>query len=173
MKFLGNVLAVIVGLFAFTILSLLLLFGIAAMLGSSSDTEVTLEENSLLHLNLNGRTLVERTTEDDLELGAFSDPFGSESNAGLMNLKKAIAEAKTNEKIKGIYLNTGLINAGQAGLLELREALLDFKTSGKFIVAYDEAFSEGGYFLASVADEVYLNPLGGIDFNGLSSETIF
>jgi len=173
MKFLGNVLAVIVGLFAFTILSLLLLFGIAAMLGSSSDTEVTLEENSLLHLNLNGRTLVERTTEDDLELGAFSDPFGSESNAGLMNLKKAIAEAKTNEKIKGIYLNTGLINAGQAGLLELREALLDFKTSGKFIVAYDEAFSEGGYFLASVADEVYLNPLGGIDFKGLSSETIF
>jgi protease IV len=173
MKFLGNVLAVIVGLFAFTILSLLLLFGIAAMLGSSSDTEVTLEENSLLHLNLNGRTLVERTTEDDLELGAFSDPFGSESNAGLMNLKKAIAEAKTNEKIKGIYLNTGLINAGQAGLLELREALLDFKTSGKFIVAYDEAFSEGGYFLASVADEIYLNPLGGIDFNGFSSETIF
>ncbi|NDE60661.1 MAG: signal peptide peptidase SppA [Cyclobacteriaceae bacterium] len=173
MKFLGNVLAVIVGLFAFTILSLLLLFGIAAMLGSSSETEVTLEENSLLHLNLNGRTLVERTTEDDLELGAFSDPFGSESNAGLMNLKKAIAEAKTNEKIKGIYLNTGLINAGQAGLLELREALLDFKTSGKFIVAYDEAFSEGGYFLASVADEIYLNPLGGIDFNGFSSETIF
>jgi len=166
-------LAVIVGLFAFTILSLLLLFGIAAMLGSSSETEVTLEENSLLHLNLNGRTLVERTTEDDLELGAFSDPFGSESNAGLMNLKKAIAEAKTNEKIKGIYLNTGLINAGQAGLLELREALLDFKTSGKFIVAYDEAFSEGGYFLASVADEIYLNPLGGIDFNGFSSETIF
>ena len=88
---------------------------------SFSETEVTLEENTLLHLNLNGRTLVERTTEDDLELGAFSDPFGSESNAGLVNLKKAIAEAKTNEKIKGIYLETGLINAGQAGLLELRE----------------------------------------------------
>lgn len=173
MKFLGNVLAVIVGLFAFTILSLLLLFGLVGMLASFSETEVILEENTLLHLNLNGRTLVERTTEDDLELGAFSDPFGSESNAGLVNLKKAIAEAKTNEKIKGIYLETGLINAGQAGLLELREALLDFKTSGKFIVAYDEAFSEGGYFLASVADEVYLNPLGGIDFNGLSSETIF
>ncbi|MFM7628217.1 MAG: signal peptide peptidase SppA [Algoriphagus sp.] len=173
MKFLGNVLAVIVGLFAFTILSLLLLFGLAGMLASFSETEVILEENTLLHLNLNGRTLVERTTEDDLELGAFSDPFGSESKAGLVNLKKAIAEAKTNEKIKGIYLETGLINAGQAGLLELREALLDFKTSGKFIVAYDEAFSEGGYFLASVADEVYLNPLGGIDFNGLSSETIF
>ncbi|MFN5331419.1 MAG: signal peptide peptidase SppA [Bacteroidota bacterium] len=173
MKFLGNVLAVIVGLFAFTILSLLLLFGLVGMLASFSETEVTLEENTLLHLNLNGRTLVERTTEDDLELGAFSDPFGSESNAGLVNLKKAIAEAKTNEKIKGIYLETGLINAGQAGLLELREALIDFKTSGKFIVAYDEAFSEGGYFLASVADEIYLNPLGGIDFNGLSSETIF
>jgi len=93
--------------------------------------------------------------------------------AGLINLKKAIGEAKTNDNIKGIYLNTGLIMAGQANLLELREALVDFKTSGKFIVAYDEAYTEGGYYIASVADEIYLNPLGGIDFNGFSSEGIF
>jgi len=173
MKFLGNVLAVIVGLFVFSILSMLVFFGIIGLIASSSDKEVSLKENTILHLDLNGRTLVERTSEDDFKFGSFLDPFGSESTAGLVNLKKALAEAKTNEKIKGIYLRTGLLNAGQANLLELREAFLDFKESGKFIVAYDEAYSEGGYFLASVADEIYLNPLGGIDFNGFASEGIF
>jgi protease IV len=171
MKFLGNVLAVLVGLFIFSILSFLLFFGFIGILASSSDKEVKVKENTVLHLKLNGRVLVERTTEDDFSF--LGDFFGNENTAGLVNLKKAIQEAKTNENIKGIYLNTGLIIAGQAGLLELREALEDFKTSGKFILAYDEAYSEGGYFLASVADEIYLNPLGGIDFNGFSSETIF
>jgi protease-4 len=173
MKFLGNVLAVIVGLFAFSVLALVIFFGVIGVIASSSEKEVTLEANTLLHLDLNGRTLVERTSEDDQFFSSFLDPFGGESTAGLVNLKKAIGEAKTNDNIKGIYLNTGLIGAGQAGLLELREALVDFKTSGKFIIAYDEAYSEGGYFLASVADELYLNPLGGIDFNGFSSEGIF
>ncbi|MFZ9235148.1 MAG: signal peptide peptidase SppA [Algoriphagus sp.] len=173
MKFLGNVLAVIVGLFAFSIVALVIVFALLGMVAASSEKEVTLEENSILHLDLNGRILVERTSEEDLAFGSFLDPFGGDNSAGLVNLKKAIAEAKTNENIKGIYLNAGLFGAGQAGLLELREALQDFKESGKFIVAYDEAYSEGGYFLASVADEIYLNPLGGIDFNGFSSEGIF
>ncbi|PZX50173.1 signal peptide peptidase SppA [Algoriphagus chordae] len=174
MKFLGNVLAVIVGLFVFSILSVLLMFGLIGIVASSSGSEeVSVSENSILHLNLNGRTIVERTSEDDLDLSIFGNPFGQEFNAGLINLKKAIGEAKTNDNIKGIYLNTGLVMAGQASLLELREALVDFKTSGKFIVAYDEAYTEGGYYVASVADEIYLNPLGGIDFNGFSSEGIF
>ncbi len=173
MKFLGNVLAVIVGLFAFSIVAILIVFALLGMVAASSEDEVTLEKNSILHLDLNGRTLVERTAEEDLEFGSFLDPFGGDNTAGLVNLKKAIAEAKVNENIKGIYLNAGLFGAGQAGLLELREALVDFKESGKFIVAYDEAYSEGGYFLASVADEIYLNPMGGIDFNGFSSEGIF
>jgi len=108
-----------------------------------------------------------------MDLSFLGNPFGREFNAGLVNLKKAIGEAKTNDNIKGIYLNTGLIMAGQANLLELREVLEDFKTSGKFIVAYDEAYTEGGYYLASVADELYLNPMGAIDFNGFSSEVIF
>lgn len=173
MKFLGNVLAVIVGLFAFSIVAFVIFFGILGVIASSSEKEVTLEENTILHLDLNGRTLVERTSEDEQIFGSFLDPFGGDNSAGLVNLKKAIAEAKTNDNIKGIYLNAGMFGAGQAGLLELREALVDFKTSGKFIIAYDEAYSEGGYFLASVADELYLNPLGGIDFNGFSSEGIF
>ncbi|MBM3426915.1 MAG: signal peptide peptidase SppA, partial [Bacteroidetes bacterium] len=173
MKFLGNVLAVIVGLFAFSIVAILIVVALLGVVAASSEDEVTLEKNSILHLDLNGRTLVERTAEEDLEFGSFLDPFGGDNTAGLVNLKKAIAEAKVNENIKGIYLNAGLFGAGQAGLLELREALMDFKESGKFIVAYDEAYSEGGYFLASVADEIYLNPMGGIDFNGFSSEGIF
>jgi len=174
MKFLGNVLAVIVGLFVFSILSVLLLLGLVGIVASSSGSEeVTVSENSVLHLDLNGRTIVERTSEDDFDLSMFGNPFGQEMTAGLINLKKAIGEAKTNDNIKGIYLNTGLVMAGQASLLELREALVDFKTSGKFIVAYDEAYTEGGYYIASVADEIYLNPLGGIDFNGFSSEGIF
>jgi protease-4 len=166
-------LAVIVGLFAFSIVAVLIVFALLGLVAASSEEEVTLEKNSILHLDLNGRTLVERTSEEDLVFGSFLDPFGGDNSAGLVNLKKAIEEAKTNENIKGIYLNAGLFGAGQAGLLELREALQDFKESGKFIVAYDEAYSEGGYFLASVADEIYLNPLGGIDFNGFSSEGIF
>ncbi|MEP1088813.1 signal peptide peptidase SppA [Algoriphagus sp.] len=174
MKFLGNVLAVIVGLFVFSILGMLLMLGLIGIVASSSGSEeVSVSENSVLHLDLNGRIIVERTTEDDLDLSLFGNPFGQDMNAGLINLKKAIGEAKTNDNIKGIYLNTGLIMAGQASLLELREALVDFKTSGKFIVAYDEAYTEGGYYIASVADEIYLNPLGGIEFNGFSSEGIF
>ncbi|MCR9084314.1 MAG: signal peptide peptidase SppA, partial [Cyclobacteriaceae bacterium] len=173
MKFLGNVLAVIVGLFVFSILSILLFFGLIGILAASGEKEVSLKDNTVLHLNLNGRMLVERTSEDDLNFGQFGNPFGGSMQAGMINLKKAIREAKTNEKIKGIYLNTGLILAGQANLLELREELESFKESGKFILAYDEAYGEGGYYLASVADEIYLNPMGAIDFNGLASEVIF
>ena len=105
MKFLGNVLAVIVGLFAFSIVAMLIFFGIIGLVASSSEKEVTLESNSILHLDLNGRTLVERTSEEDLAFGSFLNPFGGENTAGLVNLKKAIAEAKTNANIKGIYLN--------------------------------------------------------------------
>ena len=173
MRFLGNVLAVIVGLIIFSVLSILVSFGIIGMIAASGSEEVSVAENSILHLNLNGRTLVERTNEDDLSLPIFGSAFGQPNTAGLVNLKMAIEEAKNNESIQGIYLNTGLIIAGQANLLELREALEDFKTSGKFILAYDEAYSEGGYYLASIADEIYLNPMGGIEFNGFSSNILF
>lgn len=174
MKFLGNVLAVIVGLFVFSIVSVFLVLGLIGLaVSTSGDKEVKVKENSVLHLNLNGRTLVERTSENELDLGFIGSPFGGNMNAGLVNLKKAIAEAKTNESIKGIYLNAGMINAGQANLLELRTFLEDFKSSGKFIIAYDEAFAEGGYYLASIADEIYMNPIGGVDFNGFASEGVF
>jgi protease IV len=171
MKFLGNVLAVIVGLLVFSVISFFLFAGLLAILASSED-EVKVKENSLLHLDLNGRILVERVNENDPDFSAF--PFlGSSSNVGLVNLKKAIETAKENDDIKGIYLQAGLLMAGQAGLTELREKLEEFKDSGKFIVSYSEIYSEGGYYLSSVADEVYMNPLGAMDFNGFSSEVVF
>ncbi|MCH7409199.1 signal peptide peptidase SppA [Belliella sp. DSM 111904] len=171
MKFLGNVLAVIVGLLVFTVLSFFILVGIIAI-ASSSDSEVKIKEKTVLVLDLNGRSIVERTNDDDIDLSSFG-PFTSVSTVGLANLKKAITTAKEQDDVKGIYLRTGMVFAGQAMLEELRNELIAFKESGKFIIAYDEIYSESGYFLSSAADEVYLNPQGGIEYNGFSSEITF
>lgn len=171
MKFLGNVLAVIVGLLVFSVISFFILAGIIAI-AASSDSEVKIKENTVLVLNLEGRAIVERTSEDQFDLSSLPG-FGGVANVGLVNLKKAIQEAAKNENVKGIYLKAGMVFAGQAMLQELREELITFKESGKFIVSYSEIYSEGGYFLSSAADEVYLNPLGGLEFNGFASEVIF
>lgn len=171
MKFLGNVLAVIVGLLVFSVISFFILAGIIAI-AASSDSEVKIKENTVLVLNLEGRVIVERTSDDDFDLSILPG-FGGVASVGLVNLKKAIGEAAKNDNIKGIYLQAGVISAGQAMLHELREELIAFKESGKFIVSYSELYSEGGYFLSSAADEVYLNPLGGMEFNGIASEVIF
>ncbi|GAB2625987.1 signal peptide peptidase SppA [Belliella aquatica] len=171
MKFLGNVLAVIVGLLVFSVISFFILAGIIAI-AASSDSEVKIKENTVLVLNLEGRVIVERTSEDDFDLSTLPG-FGGVASVGLVNLKKAIGEAAKNENVKGIYLQAGMVSAGQAMLHELREELIAFKESGKFIISYSELYSEGGYFLSSAADEVYLNPLGGMEFNGIASEVIF
>jgi protease-4 len=92
---------------------------------------------------------------------------------GLLELKKAITKAKDDDKIKGIYLELSGTQAGFASLEEIRNALLDFKESKKFIIAYGEYFTEGAYYIASVADEIVLNPMGVIEFNGLYSEIPF
>jgi protease IV len=171
MKFLGNVLAVIVGLLVFSVLSFFIFAGIIAAI-SASDSEVKISENSILQMNLNGRILVERTNDDDPDFSSI-DFLGSASTVGLSNIKRAVQAAKDNENIKGIYLRAGFFSAGQAGLKEIRDALLDFKTSGKFIISYDEIYGESGYYLSSVADEVYLNPSGMLEFNGFASEIVF
>ncbi|AFL84469.1 signal peptide peptidase SppA, 67K type [Belliella baltica DSM 15883] len=171
MKFLGNVLAVIVGLLVFSVISFFILAGIIAI-AASSEGEVKIKENTVLVLNLEGRALVERTSEDQIDLNSLPG-FGGIASVGLVNLKKAIQEAAKNENVKGIYLQAGMVSAGQAMLHELREELISFKESGKFIVAYSEIYTEGGYFLSSAADEVYMNPLGGMEFNGIASEIIF
>ncbi|SEJ67495.1 protease-4 [Cyclobacterium xiamenense] len=170
MKFLSNVLAVIVGLLVFWVLAFFIFAGIIAI--SAGSAEVEIKENSLLHIRLNGVVLVERSPDEDLSLPPL--PFvGTVSSVGINQVIKAIETAQENEDIKGIYLESGLLGAGQSHVLEIRNALKDFRESGKFIVAYGEYFTETGYFLCSVADEIYLNPIGDLEFNGFAATPVF
>lgn len=170
MRFLSNVLAVILGLLIFSVISFFILAGIIAI--SAGESKVETVENSVLHLNLENVILVERAVEEDFDLSAFGT-FGNVPTVGLNQIKKAIRTAKMDENIKGIYLQSGNVFAGHALLTEVREEMVNFKESGKFILSYSEALSEKGYYLSSVADELYLNPMGVLEFNGLSSEMVF
>ncbi|MDZ7648026.1 MAG: S49 family peptidase [Cytophagales bacterium] len=113
-------------------------------------------------------------TENDVE-----DPFeglpipGAISSIGLLPLKKSIEQAKQDPNIKGIYLDISVFMSGFGVAREIRQALLDFKSSGKWIVAYSEFYSESAYYVVSAADKVYLNPEGDLEFNGLSVEVSF
>ncbi|WP_114748218.1 signal peptide peptidase SppA [Pleomorphovibrio marinus] len=171
MKFLSNVLAVIVGLLVFWVLGFFILGGIIAVI--SADEQVKVKENSVLLLDLDRKALVERTVEDDFDL-AFLGPFSGVESVGLLQAKRAIETAKENENVKGIFLKAGIFTGGGSAMYkELREALEDFKESGKFVIAYSEIYSESGYYLSSVADEVYMNPMGGLEFNGLAYSMVF
>jgi protease-4 len=162
-QFFKFVLATVVGLVVFSVLGFVLLAGLAAAIGSNSDKAVA--SNSVLELKLD-RPISERRQSADL-LG------NGGATLGLVGLKDAIREAKTDDDIKGILLNLELVQGGMASLEEVRDALLDFKRSGKFIVAYHEIASEKSYYLSSVADQIYLHPQGTLEFNGLSSEVMF
>ena len=135
---------------------------------TSTGTETTVKENSVLMLDLDG-ILYERVENNPLE-NLMSENFQS---YGLNDIIASIQKAKDDENIKGIYLQAGMMEAGCASLEEIRHALKDFKKSGKFIVAYGDTYSQGMYYLASVADKVIVNPQGTIDWHGLSSQTIF
>jgi protease-4 len=171
MRFLGNVLAVIVGLLIFSVMSFFLLAGLIAVISASED-EVKVRENTVFVMNLEGKVLVERKNEDEPDFSSLG-LFSGVSTVGLTNLKNALQNAKENENIKGIFLKPGTFIAGQAGLKELRDELKSFKESGKFIISYGELFTENGYYLSTIADEIYLNPSGLLEFNGFASEVVF
>ena len=147
------------------IMSLIMFFSIMA----TSDTQPTVSDGSVLRIELNG-TVSERATENP-----FAELMGNKALAsqGLDDLLKAIKVAKTNDKIKGIYLEGGLLSADFASLEELRKALVDFKQSKKFVVAYADQYTQGSYYLASAADKVWLNPSGMLDWHGIASQPIF
>ncbi|MFZ4634781.1 MAG: signal peptide peptidase SppA [Saprospiraceae bacterium] len=154
-----------------TALALILLtfigFGaLAGIAGSASQSEkVRIEPNSVLDLTFEQAAIPEKT--NNLEM----DPFDVKQKdvLGLTDMVKAIETAKSDNDIKGIYINAMTVPAGKATASVLRAALLDFKSSGKFIVAYAPVYSQGAYYMASVADTVLLNPIGSVDFRGLSS----
>jgi protease-4 len=170
LQFLKFVLATVVGLFLFMILSLFIVMGIASSATSSKPVEVA--ANSVLKLKFD-KPIVERGKDDPLS--ELNLPFGAPTGGiGLIQVREAIANAKLDKNIKGIYLEVDMfLNAGYASLEEIRTALIDFKSSKKFIIAYGEVYTEKGYYLASVADQIFLNPTGAVEFNGISSESVF
>lgn len=169
MKFLRNLLATIVGLFVFTIMMFFILIIIAS--AGSGDKLVKLEDNTVLHLKLN-KPILEREVENPFEgLPIFSK---LEGGIGLMEFKEAIKNAAEDDKVKGILLETPYLMAGISTTGEMRDALEEFKESGKFIYSYSEMYTEGAYYLASVADEIYLNPdFSMLEFNGLNIESVY
>lgn len=164
---LGTILGILV-LNVLMFISFLSLMASMAVMGDSNAKPV--EKGSVLHIKLSG-TLDERAGE--------ANPFatlmgsGDSESYGLDDLKTALRVAATNDKIVGIYLEAGAQEADFAQRQELRQALVEFKKSGKFIVSYGDQYTQGAYYLASVADRVLLNPSGIIDWHGIASQPIF
>ena len=172
LQFLKYVFATIVGLFLFFIIGFFILAGIGAAIGSSSDT-VSLKDNSVLKLDLN-RPIVENTSDEDDPFKSLGGPFADGAdNLGMVQLRDGLKRAAADSHIKGIYLQANFPQTGYSTLEEIRNALIEFKKSGKFIYSYGEMFSEKGYYVTSMADKIYLNPSGGMDFNGISAEVSF
>lgn len=169
LQFLKYVLATVVGLLLFSFVGFLLLIGVGAAFSSSSSKQ-TISDNAVLKIDLD-KPVQERTTENPFKgFGTFGGPSDA---IGLIDIKEALRHAKTDDKIKGIYLTAAMPQAGWASLEEIRNALIDFKTSKKFVYAYGETMTEKGYYLASIADKIYLNPAGDLEWNGLTAELTF
>jgi len=168
-NFLSSLLATITGLVIMTVLVFLIFMGIIA--ASTSKDPVEVKENSLLVAKFNAK-IMDRANEDPFAL-LFSGNFMYDEIMGLNQILKDLDKAKTDDNIEGIFMRLGAVSAGIATLGEIREAMLDFKESGKFIYAYSDAYTQKSYYLASVADSVFMTPEGMFLFNGMSAEVMF
>jgi len=166
MKFLRNLAASILGVFIAIVL-IIFFFGIIATV--SNKDKIVVKTNSVLELQLQNKI------KDDYSVtNPFAEILG-ESNK-VMSLHKiiaAIGNAKSDDKIKGISIKTLGINSGIAQIQAIRDALVDFKTSGKFITAYADYYGQKNYYFSSVADSIYVNPVGAVDLKGLGAELLF
>lgn len=166
--FLKHVLATIVGLFGFGIVMLIL--GFISLIGImvSGNGTTKIDDNSVLVINLQG-DISEKAEEDFI--GRLT---GNRINQlGLNELKDAIKKAQDNDKIKGIYLQAGVLQSDYATLQELRNTLADFKKNGKWIIAYGDSYTQGAYYLTSIANKLYLNPEGMLDWHGIAARIQF
>lgn len=164
-QFFKNVAATIVGIFAFGIIMFVLSFVCLIGMALSSSGQPALLDNTVLVLKLQGQ--IEDRAEDNW-LGQLT---GNQINQlGMSNILSAIKKAKTDDKVKGIYLETGMLETDYATLQEIRNALADFQKNGKWIISYGDTYSQGGYYLSSVANKVYVNPEGSIDWHGIASQ---
>jgi len=162
--FFASCLGTIVGFLVLTGLSIMVLVSV-----SGSDGKLAIGDNSVLHLKLEG-PISELEVDDPVSeiLPGFSN-----QRHGLLQIMEAIAFAKTDPKIKGIYLNTSRVMMGIASVQEIRNALIDFKQSGKWVIAYADFYTEGAYYLATAADKVYMYSEGDVEFNGLATDVVF
>jgi protease-4 len=169
---LASALGFVIANILFSIIAMIFFFGaMGSLLGSMSTPEkFILQDNTVLNLRLNG-PITERTPEED----PFTSLIGYDlpSTLGLNDIVSAIRKAKNNDKVKGIYIDSRAMTASMATLAEIRHELENFKESGKFIVSYADAYTQGGYYLASVADKVAINPQGVLDLHGLASIPLF
>ncbi len=168
-SFFKYVLATVTGIILLTVIGFVLLIAVVSSL--SKEKDVFVAQNSVLHITLN-HEITERTIPNPFE-GLDIPGLNTMVSLGLDDIVHRVREAADDERIKGIYLDLSVVSASFATLQEIRDVLLEFKESGKFIVAYSEGYTQRGYFIASVADKVYLNPEGALEFNGLASQIVF
>ena len=168
-EFLKYTLATVVGIILTSIIvTIICIVSVAGMVASEGATS-SIEKNSILRIKLQGE-IVERAGE-----GSPLDFLNQDevSIIGLDQALDALKKAAKNDRVKGIYLEAGVLGSYPADLQELRRALIEFKESGKWVIAYGDVYSRGSYYLCSAADELYLNPSGMIDWSGMSSQPIF
>jgi len=170
-QFFKFTLASLLGVFLAIILGIFIMFGMVAAIVSSGEEETIVVENSILRLKLDYQ-INDRKTNAPPSMLALSD-FDLSPKPGLNDIVRAIEKAKEDPNIKGIYISAPSVMGGMAQLEEIRKALLSFKESDKFIIAYSTGYDQKGYYLASVADEVYVHPEGMILFKGLAAELMF
>ena len=167
--FFASVLGTLTALFLGGIILFMLIAGIASVVNSDDSSAAIIQDNSVLSLKLNLPILDNVPGSQDFQVSLGLDA----ESIQLIDLVTAIELSKTNDKIKGIHLRSDYLAAGWAQTKTLRDALLSFKDSGKFVSAYADFFTQKGYYLASAADSIFVNPNGGVELKGLASEVLY
>src|SRR6056297_215886 len=170
-SFLKYTLATIVGLLITGLLFFLIFFSVVGSMISKQEEPATIKSQSVLKVNLS-HMIMDRTTKDPFANFDFQS-FSPRKTLGLNDILANIEKASKDDNVEGIYMDLSVIPAGMATVEEIRNALLDFKESGKFIIGYSNNYLQTSYYLASVADQVYLNPEGQLQLTGLSSQLMF
>jgi len=165
---LASIIGVIIGFVILTLIGFVVFVGMAASMDSAS--KYTLQKNTILKVNLNENVSISEKDNSSSFDALFDLPGES---YGLNDILSAIRKAEKNDNIKGIYLNVGYALTDFTTMEPIRKALLEFKKSGKFVVAYGENFSQPSYYVSSVADKIFMNPSGMLEFSGLATSIQF
>ena len=168
-SFFKGLLTNILGTIISSIIFILFIVGIITLIIPDNDFEI--KKNSILKINLSDFNVVERSTDNPFE--EFNLNGNTSKSIELKEILDNIEKAKKDDNIKAIYINTSYVNAGLSQIEEIRNKLLDFKSSKKPIIAYSEVYSQTAYYLASIADEIYLNPAGIVELKGFSISQMF